>query len=162
MNYRDPYGEDVADYDWDWLYNTSDFLAGFGDTISGDLTAMLRDALYDDDFTDKCSGWYKGGTYTGYAYDVAMMAAMAAEMASAAAAGKAAARKAGKAVAPKKPGVRRQNRLPDKGSPNTTEFSQPGTSGKRYGPDGHVQKEFNRGHQGSKTPKVERGITFTT
>ena len=35
VNFRDPYGEDIADYNWDWLYNTSDFAAGFGDNISG-------------------------------------------------------------------------------------------------------------------------------
>ncbi len=83
--FRDPSGEDVADYNWDWLYNSSDAAAGFGDHISGGLTSLLRDTLYDDP-TDKCSAWYRGGDYAGYAYDAATMAAMAAEMAAARAA----------------------------------------------------------------------------
>jgi len=55
-----------------------------------------------------------------------------------------------------KRGKRRKNRLPDEGEPNTTEWNEPGTTGKKYGPDGKPQKEFNRGHQGEKTPDVEK------
>jgi hypothetical protein len=53
-------------------------------------------------------------------------------------------------------GSRTKNRLPDKGEPNSTQTNKPGTTTKKYGPDGNVQKEFNRGHQGSKVPKNER------
>ncbi|WP_053327412.1 DUF6443 domain-containing protein [Chryseobacterium gallinarum] len=52
-------------------------------------------------------------------------------------------------------GKRRKNRLPDKGEPNTTETNDPGTTSKKYGPDGNVQKEYNKGH-GPKYPKNEQ------
>jgi len=55
--------------------DVSDFVAGFGDTISGGATAWFRETVFNDDYTDKCSGWYKGGKYTGYAYEVATIAA---------------------------------------------------------------------------------------
>ncbi len=54
-------------------------------------------------------------------------------------------------------GKRRENRLPDKGEPNSTQTNKPGTTTKKYGPDGNVQKEFNKGHSGKRTPKKERG-----
>ncbi|MCE3297029.1 MAG: hypothetical protein K0R65_2743 [Crocinitomicaceae bacterium] len=53
-------------------------------------------------------------------------------------------------------GTRRQNRLPDKGEPNSMKTNDAGTTTKKYGPDGNVQKEYNKGHQGDKTPKVEK------
>lgn len=53
-------------------------------------------------------------------------------------------------------GTRRKNRLPDQGEPNTTAWNEPGTTAKKYGPDGKTQKEFNRGHQGDNTPEVEK------
>ncbi|MEO6284513.1 MAG: DUF6443 domain-containing protein [Dyadobacter sp.] len=53
-------------------------------------------------------------------------------------------------------GARRQNRIPDEGKPNTTASNTSGTTTKKYGPDGNVQKEFNKGHQGNKVPKNER------
>ncbi len=54
-------------------------------------------------------------------------------------------------------GSRRKNRLPDKGNPNTMETNSSGTTTKKYGPDGNVQKEYNKGHQGTNTPDVEKG-----
>ncbi|WP_224994955.1 RHS repeat-associated core domain-containing protein [Cesiribacter sp. SM1] len=54
------------------------------------------------------------------------------------------------------PPKRSKNRLPDKGEPNTTATNAPGTTTKKYGPDGNVQKEFNQGHQGNNVPKQER------
>ena len=53
-------------------------------------------------------------------------------------------------------GKRRQNRLPDEGKPNTMATNKSGTTTKKYGPDGKVQKEYNKGHQGDKTPKAEK------
>ncbi|MBL7697592.1 MAG: hypothetical protein JNK79_05520 [Chitinophagaceae bacterium] len=54
-------------------------------------------------------------------------------------------------------GARRKNRLPDRGEPNSTQTNKPGTTTKKYGPDGTVQKEFNKGHPGEKVPKNEQG-----
>jgi RHS repeat-associated protein len=55
------------------------------------------------------------------------------------------------------PGTRRKNWLPDKGQPNSTQTNSAGTTTKKYGPDGNIQKEFNRGHPGgNKVPKNER------
>jgi RHS repeat-associated protein len=54
-------------------------------------------------------------------------------------------------------GKRRQNRLDDTGQPNSTETNAPGTTTKKYGPDGNVQKEYNVGHTPpNKYPKNER------
>jgi RHS repeat-associated protein len=53
-------------------------------------------------------------------------------------------------------GTRTKNRLPDKGEPNSTRTNSPGTTTKKYGPDGNVQKEFNKGHPGKNTPKNEQ------
>lgn len=55
-------------------------------------------------------------------------------------------------------GTRQQNRIPDRGEPGTVRTNPSGTTSKKYGPDGWVQKEFNKGHTGnpSKTPKVEQ------
>ena len=44
-------------------------------------------------------------------------------------------------------GVRRENRIPDTGAPNSTATNPSGTTVKKYGPDGVVQKEYNKGHQ---------------
>ncbi|SDI61159.1 RHS repeat-associated core domain-containing protein [Chryseobacterium taeanense] len=52
-------------------------------------------------------------------------------------------------------GKRRKNRLPDKGEPNTVETNESQTTSKKYGPDGNVQKEYNKGH-GPKYPKNEQ------
>ena len=54
-------------------------------------------------------------------------------------------------------GTRRQNRIPDTNAPNTTATNRSGTTVKKHGPDGVVQKEFNKGHQGNNVPKKERG-----
>ena len=53
-------------------------------------------------------------------------------------------------------GKRRENRIPDQGPPNSTQANKPGTTIKKYGPNGNVQKEFNKGHTGKGTPKKER------
>ena len=53
-------------------------------------------------------------------------------------------------------GTRSKNRLPDKGEPNSTQTNKPGTTTKKYGPDGNVQKEFNKGHPGNNVPKKEK------
>jgi hypothetical protein len=52
-------------------------------------------------------------------------------------------------------GKRRKNRIPDKGVPNTVAENPAGTTKKKYGPDGNVQKEWNKGH-GPNAPKNER------
>ena len=52
-------------------------------------------------------------------------------------------------------GRRRKNRIPDKGEPNTVETNDPETTSKKYGPDGNVQKEYNKGH-GPRYPKNEQ------
>lgn len=52
-------------------------------------------------------------------------------------------------------GKRRQNWLPDQSNPNTTATNEPGTTTKVYGPDGNVQKEYNKGH-GPNAPKNEQ------
>lgn len=53
-------------------------------------------------------------------------------------------------------GKRRKNWIPDQGEPNTTETNKPGTTTKKYGPDGWVQKEFHKGHSGKSIPDVEK------
>ncbi len=53
-------------------------------------------------------------------------------------------------------GTRSKNRLPDKGEPNSTQTNKPGTTTKKYGPGGNVQKEFNKGHPGNNVPKKEK------
>ncbi|NVJ09087.1 hypothetical protein HUW63_28110 [Myxococcus sp. AM001] len=55
-------------------------------------------------------------------------------------------------------GARQQNRIPDRGEPGTVATNPVGTTSKQYGPDGWVQKEFNKGHTGNleKTSRVEQ------
>lgn len=53
-------------------------------------------------------------------------------------------------------GTRRKNRLDDKGAPNSTETNAAGTTTKVYGPDGNVQKEYNKGHGQNWPIKSER------
>ncbi len=55
----------------------------------------------------------------------------------------------------KSEGKRRKNRIPDKGEPGAVAENPAGTTRKRYGPDGNVQKEWNKGH-GPKAPKNEQ------
>ena len=62
----------------------------------------------------------------------------------------------GKGRLPEETGTRTKNRLPDKGDPNSMSTNKPGTTTKKYGSDGNVQKEYNKGHQGSNTPKNEK------
>ncbi len=52
-------------------------------------------------------------------------------------------------------GKRRKNRLPDKGEANTVVENPAGTTRKKYGPDGNVQKEWNQGH-GQNAPADEQ------
>ncbi|HEY6330284.1 MAG TPA: RHS repeat-associated core domain-containing protein, partial [Blastocatellia bacterium] len=56
--------------------------AGFGDTISGGLTSKARDLTGANSAVDKCSGWYTGGRYAGYAWQVLGVAASAASISS--------------------------------------------------------------------------------
>ncbi len=51
---------------------------------------------------------------------------------------------------------RRKNRPPDKGEPGTVGVNAPGTTKKKYGPDGWVEKEWNEGH-GPDAPPEEQG-----
>jgi hypothetical protein len=53
-------------------------------------------------------------------------------------------------------GRRRQNRIPDVGPPNSVLSNSSGTTIKRYGSDGRVQKEYNKAHQGKKVPEEEQ------
>ncbi len=39
-----------------------------------------------------------------------------------------------------------RNKIPDKGNPGTVETNRPGTTKKKYGSDGWVEKEWNKGH----------------
>jgi RHS repeat-associated protein len=39
-----------------------------------------------------------------------------------------------------------RNRIPDQGEPGTVGVNSPGTTKKKYGPDGWVEKEWNKGH----------------
>jgi RHS repeat-associated protein len=57
---------------------------------------------------------------------------------------------------PEDAGTRTKNRLPDTGDPNSMKTNEPGTTTKKYGTDGNVQKEYNKGHQGGNTPKNEK------
>lgn len=50
---------------------------------------------------------------------------------------------------------RRKNRIPDKGEPGTIGINPPGTTKKKYGPDGWVEKEWNKGH-GPDAPPTEQ------
>ena len=52
-------------------------------------------------------------------------------------------------------GGRRKNRLPDKGEPGTVAENEPGTTKKKYGEDGWVEKEWNKGH-GPNAPQNEQ------
>jgi RHS repeat-associated protein len=52
-------------------------------------------------------------------------------------------------------GKRRKNRIPDIGEPGTIQSNKPGTTKKKYGEDGWVEKEFNKGH-GPKAPETEQ------
>ncbi len=56
---------------------------------------------------------------------------------------------------PEETGKRRKNRIPDKGEPNSVSKNEPETTAKKYGKDGNVQKEYNKGH-GSHYPKNEQ------
>ncbi len=53
------------------------------------------------------------------------------------------------------PGKRRKNRIPDKGEPGTVCTNPPGTTKKKYGEDGWVEKEWNAGH-GPDAPPEEQ------
>lgn len=50
-------------------------------------------------------------------------------------------------------GRRRRNRIEDRGTPGTIAWNGAGTTAKKYGADGWVEKEFNKGHSGG--PPVE-------
>lgn len=57
----------------DWLDNTSDFIAGAGDSLTFGGTAIVRRLLNGgDDPANHCSGWYKGGEYTETGVEIAL------------------------------------------------------------------------------------------
>lgn len=61
------------------MFVTSDFFAGFGDTVTFGATRAFRDAVYPEvglpDVIDTSSGAYTAGEYSGVAYDIALGAA---------------------------------------------------------------------------------------
>ena len=74
----------------DWVDDLANFSAGMGDTISSGfgltslwgwdqgLTGWVRQQLGSDNVVNKCSGWYKGGKWAGYAWGAAFGSAWAA------------------------------------------------------------------------------------
>jgi hypothetical protein len=61
-----------AAHEGDWLSKSSDFFAGFGDTISFGLTRKLRDSLsFYDGTVDYDSGYYEGGENAAIAVETA-------------------------------------------------------------------------------------------
>jgi hypothetical protein len=55
----------LGDYNDGWFAQVSNGAAGFGDTVSGGLTAQVRQALGCDDVVDKNSAQYGTGTTLG-------------------------------------------------------------------------------------------------
>ena len=58
-----------------WFKQTSNFSAGMGDTVSGGLTAKVRQGLGYDDVVDYSSGAYRYGGYAGQAINIGLMVA---------------------------------------------------------------------------------------
>ena len=46
-----------------------------------------------------------------------------------------------------------KNFLPENGAPGTVVTNGPGTSKRKYGPDGKLVKDYNKGHPGYKSPE---------
>ena len=61
----------------DWLDNTANFSAGWGDTLSFGFTNGARQYLGVNDGVDQNSGWYHGGEAAGVAQSIAMGSAEA-------------------------------------------------------------------------------------
>jgi hypothetical protein len=56
---------------------------------------------------------------------------------------------------PKK-GKRQKNWMSDIAEPGSVEWNKPKTGARKFGKDGWVELEYNEGHQGEKTPEVEK------
>lgn len=56
----------------DWLDNTANFSAGFGDTISFGATRKIRQWMDTDDGVSSGSGWYKGGIGAGITHSLVL------------------------------------------------------------------------------------------
>jgi len=68
INGLDPIG--LYNFD-EFLWDTSNFFAGMGDTISMGLTDWIRDRIGGNDAVNKCSGAYTTGGYAGEAWGMA-------------------------------------------------------------------------------------------
>jgi len=55
-------------------------------------------------------------------------------------------------------GNRRKNWIPEKGEAGTVKWNEPETTGNKYGEDGWVEKEYNKGHspRGGEMPEVDK------
>jgi RHS repeat-associated protein len=74
MNLLDPLGLEFWSWNGtagEWAENAAQFSMGMGDHFSFGLNRKAREAIYGDDYSDPCSGWYKGGGYTGAAIELA-------------------------------------------------------------------------------------------
>ena len=68
INGWDPYGLEF--WAWNgtagaWAENAAQFSMGMADNLSFGLNGVAREAMYGDDYSDKCSNAYKGGEWTG-------------------------------------------------------------------------------------------------
>lgn len=72
VNFIDPYGLYSMD---EFLQDSVNYSAGFGDTISFGLTDWVRDQMGTNSAVDKCSGAYTAGEVSGYAWEIGMGAA---------------------------------------------------------------------------------------
>jgi RHS repeat-associated protein len=72
INLKDPLG--LYEFE-DFLYDTSQFVAGAGDTLSFNLTSHVRNFLGTGDIVDKCSSLYSKGEWVGFGISVAFGAA---------------------------------------------------------------------------------------
>jgi hypothetical protein len=72
VNWVDPYG--LYSFD-EFVWDSANYSAGFGDTISFGLTDWIRDQLGSNSVIDKCSDAYNAGELSGYAWDAAMLGA---------------------------------------------------------------------------------------
>ena len=72
----------------DWLSDTSNFSAGFGDTISFGATDWIREQMGTNESVNKCSSFYSGGEWAGIGYGIAAGGAAGLRAAGAKGAGK--------------------------------------------------------------------------
>jgi len=77
INLIDPYG-------LDWLDDLANVSAGFGDTLTFGATKWIREKWNQwadlSDSVDPCSGFYKAGKWSAYAWDVAFAVAGASKL----------------------------------------------------------------------------------